>query len=299
MQPHFFSGSLAAVSLSLLAGACRPSLVELATPTGGPPEPPTTEPAAATAVPLATIQASPEFAYAVVWAQGNLEVRQPAGISSMAVASLPADQRGLGVSGAITLLGSSTWVEIFLPEGGSGWVNGWNLTEDVPAQDFCADPRPVDLANRFILALQNKDGVQLAQLASPKRGLIFRYDWWNPEVVFELGELTRFFDDPKVLNWGVNRDSGLAIEGSFGQVVLPQLEDVFTVAPAFSCNSLPAGNTAQEVVWPPEYENLNYIAFHRAAPAASSLNWRTWALGIEYVNGQPYLAVLVQYRGEI
>jgi hypothetical protein len=53
-------------------------------------------------------------------------------------------------------------------------------------------------------------------------------------------------------------------------------------------------------MWPSEYSNMNYISFHRAAPEpGSQLNWRTWALGIEYLDGQPYLALLVQYRGEI
>lgn len=299
MRKHESRGGLASLWLGLVAAACRPAFVELATPTRAAPEGQPSAPAAASAVPLTTIQPSPELSYAVVWAQEQLEVRQPAGISSMAVANLPADQRGIAVSGKTTLLGSSTWVEIYLPDGGFGWVNSWNLTEEVPAQDFCADPRPTDLANRFILAIQARNGAQLAQLASPKRGLIVRHDWWNPEVIFGSGELARLFQDRTLLNWGVNRDSGLAIEGSFDEVILPQLEDVFTVAPAFSCNSLAAGTTAQEAIWPPEYENLNYISFHREAPVAGSLNWRTWALGIEYVDGRPYLAVLVQYRGEI
>ncbi len=289
----------ATLVLGVAATACRSSLVEISVPADlrhGTPNP---QAAATTELQPPTLSAVVGFSYAVVWVEEGLAVRQPAGITSSEIASLPADQRGIGVTGQSTLLGSSTWLEIFLPEGGTGWVNSYNLTEDVGPQGFCQDPRLVDLADRFILALESKSGEQLAQLASPKRGLIIRHDWWNPEVVTELGSLSHLFQDAAELDWGINRDSGLSITGSFGEVILPQLLDVFSAAPAFGCNRLDSGSTAEAVAWPSEYTNLNFISFHRAAPSPGSLNWRTWALGIEYVDGSPYLAVLVQYRGEI
>jgi len=292
--------SLAAVLwFGLAVAACRSSLVEFGIQPAAETQTPNVAVAASREAQSPTAETPSEFRYAVVWVEQGLAVRQPAGITSSEVASLPADQRGIGVTGQSTLLGSSTWLEIFLPEGGTGWVNGYNLTEDVTPDAFCQDPRPVDLANRFILALQSENGAQLAQLASPKRGLIIRHDWWNPEVITELGSLPHLFQDGTEQDWGINRDSELSITGSFGEVILPQLRDVFVVAPSFSCNRIATGNTAEDVAWPAEYTNLNFISFHRAAPSPSSLNWRTWALGIEYVNGSPYLAVLVQYRGEI
>lgn len=292
------------LSLSLWLVACRQSMVPLPTATR---ESATLAPTAgataeATATPQPTSVTSTEYIYAVVWVPSDdpLPVRQPAGISSMAVDQLAADQRGLGVTGKLTRLGSSTWVEIFRPQGSTGWVNGWNLTEDVAPGAFCADPRVADLANRFILAVQSRNGVQLAQLASPKRGLIVRHDWWNPEVQFDLATISTLFQDPAALNWGVNRDSEQAITGSFREVILPSLDDVFSVAPEMQCNSLGVGNTAQEAEWPSEFTNLNFLSFHRPAPQpGNALNWRTWALGIEYVEGRPYLAIAIQYRGEI
>jgi hypothetical protein len=240
--------------------------------------------------------------YAVAWVPENesLTVRQPAGITSMGVANLASDQRGLTTTGQMTQMGSSTWVEINLPEGGKGWVNDWNLTEDVVGSSFCADARIPELANQFILALQERDGGKLSDLVSPKRGLIIRHDWWNPEVRFSYSSVPSIFLDPSRLAWGVNRDSELSIDGTFREVILPQLEDVFSVAPEINCSELGIGSTAQDAMWPSEYSNMNYISFHRAAPEpGSQLNWRTWALGIEYLDGQPYLALLVQYRGEI
>ena len=288
-----------ALWLGLALAGCRSSLVEFGLQPTARVETPTRAAEVPSDAETPPSEAASGLRYAVVWVEQALAVRQPAGITSSEVASLPADQRGIGVTGQSTLLGSSTWLEIFLPEGGSGWVNGYNLTEDVPAEAFCQDPRPVDLANRFILALQSESGVGLAQLASPKRGLIIRHDWWNPEVINEPGSLSHLFQDAAEQDWGINRDSGLSITGTFRDVILPQLMDVFSAAASFSCNRIATGNTGEEVSWPAEYTNLNFISFHRAPPSPSSLNWRTWALGIEYVDGYPYLAVLVQYRGEI
>jgi hypothetical protein len=59
------------------------------------------------------------------------------------------------------------------------------------------------------------------------------------------------------------------------------------------------GSSSEASEWPRQYTNLNLLSFHRAAPSALSLNWRTWAFGFEYVDGAPYVAVMVQYRGEI
>jgi hypothetical protein len=287
----------------VLLSACRQSVVPLPTPSAPPVEGSAPSPTDAPAIePEPTAIHLAEVPYAVAWVLEiePLAVRQPAGITSMAVASLASDQRGLTVTGKTTQMGSSTWVEINLPEGGKGWVNGWNITEDVLGSSFCADPRVPELANQFILAVKERDGGKLSDLVSPKRGLIVRHDWWNPEVNIGFSSVPGLFLDPSPQIWGVNRDSELTIDGTFREVMLPQLEDVFSVAPEFHCGELGVGSTAQDAIWPSEYANMNYISFHRAAPEpGSQLNWRTWALGIEYLDGVPYLALLVQYRGEI
>ncbi|MFV1860079.1 MAG: hypothetical protein ACC647_12110 [Anaerolineales bacterium] len=269
-------------------------------PEGEDSEPPPTDAPVIEAQPTSIILAQVPYAVAWVHEDEPLTVRQPAGITSMAVASLASDQRGLTATGKTTQMGSSTWVEIDLPAGGKGWINAWNLTEDVPGSSFCEDARISDLANQFIVAVQERDGGALARMVSPKHGLTIRYDWWNPEVKFSFSSVSGLFLDPSPATWGVNRDSELTIDGTFREVILPQLEDVFSIAPELNCNRLGAGSTAQDAIWPSEYSNMNYISFYRAAPEpGSQLNWRTWALGIEYLDGQPYIALLVQYRGEI
>ena len=147
-------------------------------------------------------------------------------------------------------MGSSTWAEINLPQGGKGWVNSWNLTEDVLGSSFCADARIPELANQLILAIKERDGDKFSELVSPKRGVIIRHDLWNPEVTVGFSSVPRLFLDPSSFEWGVNRDSELAINGTFSEVILPQLEDVFSVAPEYHCGELGVGSTAQDAIWP-------------------------------------------------
>jgi len=297
-REHIFAGMLL-----LATSACRQAVVPLPTPTLSKEEQSASSPTSAPAPEAQpTAPSLGQVPYAVAWAGdgGPLAVRQPAGITSMAVASLAADQRGLTATGKTTQMGSSTWVEINLPEGGKGWIREWNLTEDVPSATFCEDVRVADLANQFIVAVTERDGGKLSALVSPRRGLIIRHDWWNPEVNLGYSSVSGFFLDPTPITWGINRDSELAINGTIRDVILPQLEEVFAIAPELTCNTLGVGSTARDAMWPSDYSNVNYISFYRAAPEpGSQLNWRTWALGFEYLDGQPYLTLLVQYRGEI
>lgn len=294
------------VMSSLLIVGCSPSTVPITTVSP-------TETSQATLrvlpsiVPTATevgiIPSSPGYEYAAAWVpEGQfLEVRQPAGISSSIVESLPHDQRGILLTGQTSLLGSSTWVEIYRPSGGLGWVKRWNLTEDVSPTAFCVDHQVVQLIERFGEVLDEGDMTAFQELVSPVHGLTVRHDWWNPEVHFSGTEISNLLSrSPNEIDWGVEDASGIVIRGSFREVIHPRLLEVFAGKPEVTCNSLQSGQSGKEAIWPTEYTNINYYSFHRPAPVPGNpLNWRTWAVGIEYVEGLPYLLLLVQYRGEI
>ena len=66
------------------------------------------------------------------------------------------------------------------------------------------------------------------------------------------------------------------------------------------CDAFETGQMTRQAAWPGEYANLNYLSFYRPAPAGgNSFNWRTWAVVIEYVNGVPCLAGLIQFRPDV
>lgn len=294
-------GFLLLASLLAVSSGCTRSAVPLTlapeTSTPGP---------LSTAIPPTTTMGSlvinPTGAtYAVVWVLPGetLALRQPAGVAGAPVGSLPADARGVRLSGSSTYLGSSQWVEVASP-GATGWVNSWNLTEDVSPADFCTDARVTVLLQSFIHAVENRNGLALMDLLSARRGLIIRHDWWNPEVILPTSFIPEVFVTPTEWDWGVETSGEVPLHGTFPAVMLPLLDDVFGDDSEVTCNSLRAGTTAEPVQWPGEYTNLNFYAYYRPdRQPGTGFGWRTCAIGVEYIDGRPYVTVLVFYQGEI
>lgn len=240
--------------------------------------------------------------YAVVWvgSEETLIVRKPAGLSGIAVSELAYDQRGIKLTGSSTQLGSSTWVEIHTPAGGTGWVNSWNLTEDLLPIQYCGDTRVNSLIETFVSSVIDQDGEALSSTVHPERGLIIRHDWWNPDVIFVPDAVSGIFSDLTEIDWGVLGGSEFHIVGSFRQIMLPQMEDVFLASPEVKCNEIIAGVTNQGAIWPTELGNMNFYVFHRPSPeGGNKYDWRTLGIGIEYIDSQPYISVVIHYRGDI
>jgi hypothetical protein len=211
---------LIALTAVVALGACTRALVPIGIPA-----------APQTAIAESTLDAGgivPEgdasFSVFGVPPGGHLMVREPAGISGTVVAELPADLRNIGLTGQATPLGSSIWVEILVPSGTTGWINLWNLTEDIESQAFCQDPRVPALIDTFFAALRDRSGDSLAETISPRRGLVLRHDWWNDEIVIPLPEVPDLMQRVDEIAWGVQRGSGAPIVGSFRDRLLPELD---------------------------------------------------------------------------
>ena len=291
-------GLLFALTTAVVLGACTRALVPLGMPA---------EPQSATAIAVSTLAAGGKipqggitFSVFGVPPGGHLMVREPAGISGTVVAELPADMRPIRLTGQSTPLGSSIWVEIGVPSGTTGWINLWNLTEDVDPQAFCEDPRVPALVDTFFAALRDRSGDSLAQTVSPRRGLILRHDWWNSEIVIPLSEIPDLMQRIDEIAWGVQRGSGAPIVGSFRDRLLPELDALLAGEAQEACNQLLSADTGIPPEWPGEYARMNFLSFHQPAPdPGPKFNWRTWAVGIEYVDGVPYVAILIRYQGDL
>jgi hypothetical protein len=284
-------------SLALLSGCTR-----VLVPLGAPAAPPlTTDQAEETRLAGGNIPEGP-IVYSIfgVPAGGLLLARQPAGISGTVVAELPGDLRRVRLTGQTTVLGSSTWTEIEVPSVGTGWINLWNLTEDVAGETFCADPRVPALLDSFLAALRARSGEALAQTISPQRGLVLRHDWWNDEVVIPLNDAAELMRTTEPVAWGVQRGSGAPIVGSFRDRLLPELDTLLEATSTQACNAIQSGETGYPARWPEEYTRLNYVSYFVPAPEPGPVfNWRAWAVGVEYVDGVPYVAILIRYQGDL
>ncbi|MCJ7513273.1 MAG: SH3 domain-containing protein [Anaerolineales bacterium] len=244
---------------------------------------------------------SPLIDYGVVLvAEGDtLPVREQAGSSGVEIARLLPDQRPVRVTGRSSLLGSSVWVEIGLPGGGTGWAPAIHLTEARTSDEVCSDPRVADTLQRFLRAGEAADLGALGGAVSPWRGVAIRLDGRGGEVHIAPGELATLLASAKPIDWQTRPEAGSDTTGSFAQAILQPLAKAVQSVPAV-CGVLPAGQTAIAPAWPTEYANLNYLAFYTPAePAGSEFGWDTWAVGFDYAGGDPYVAVIIRYQGEI
>lgn len=255
-----------------------------------------------TETPLAPEKYALQREYAAVWAskEEGLNVRNQAGISAMVIEVIPWDSRKIFLTGNRSLLGSSLWLEITVNGGITGWVNSWNLSEYVPPSQFCEDPRVSDLLDSFRQSFQNPQGPSIQDHISPNRGLSIRHNWYSPDVTFSVENIDSIFSDVEEIDWGIMADSGLQVIGSLSDIIQPNLEDVFFRPSEMRCNELTWGNTAGEVIWPDELKNINFYSFYRPAEEdGNAFDWRTWAVGIEFVGDQPFIAILIHYSSEL
>jgi len=232
-----------------------------------------------------------------------LNVRSGPGVTFEIVASLNPNDHGLRTTGKIESVDNIPWRELYIDDG-VGWVSGAFLTEEKSATEVCNDPQIGVLLDEFTNVIRNKDGSSLSNLVSPIHGVTIHHNLWNPPVNLENPQkIQQIFTSDETYDWGYQDGSGDPIVGSFKDVILPRLEDVLLVNHSRHCNVLErgvaTGSTAGYVFWPYDYSSFNYIAMFRQAPQNEELDWRTWVAGIEYVDGKPYIVVLIQFYWEI
>jgi predicted small lipoprotein YifL len=177
------------------------------------------------------------------------------------------------------------------------------VVESKTPPPFCEDQRVIEFAEGFIWAIQNEDAYRLGGTITNRGGLNIRLEWWNTNVHFTKDEVVKLFDDDTSYDWGIADGSGAPVQGSFMEVVQPKLLDVVEGEYVIGCDTLDfgvaSGPSAGLVTWPDDVPARHYIAIYRPAPADQDMDWRTWVLGFEYLDGIPYISYLVQYHWEI
>jgi hypothetical protein len=163
--------------------------------------------------------------------------------------------------------------------------------------DFCADGQVTALINSFKSALQTSNGTLLASLVSPVHGMDARL-YRNGRMVNYDSEHAKFlFDSTFVVNWGTAPGSGLETRGSFHELFVPALLDVFNKNYTLTCNQIQVGGTTYQAIWPYTGENF-YSVFYPGSQGSGSLDWHTWVLGMDYTNKNPRLYAIMQFLWE-
>jgi hypothetical protein len=154
---------------------------------------------------------------------------------------------------------------------------------------FCADTRITPLIDQLKSSMNQSNGDAFSALVSPTHGVDVRLWAYASPVNFNVAGAKNIFADTTSYTWG-GGPSGIPNVGAFTDTIQPKLLEVLN-APNMEtyCDNLtkvyPLANP-----WP--YPNMYYYNLYKPATSAG-FDFRTWLVGIEYVNGQPYISALV------
>lgn len=165
------------------------------------------------------------------------------------------------------------------------------------SSNFCSDGQVTALINSFKSALQTSNGTLFASLISPVHGMDARLYRAGRVVNYDRAHAKFLFDSTFQVNWGTAPGSGLETKGSFHELLVPALLDVFNKNYTLTCNQIQVGGTTYQAAWP--YAGINfYSVYYPGSQGNGSLDWHTWMVGMTYTNGNPYLYAILQFQWE-
>ncbi len=229
--------------------------------------------------------------YAVVNVGTNdvLNIRSGAGVSYPIVGYYPPDETDVMQTGASTSADGATWVEIRRNDGLIGWVNSYYLTEYITHDAFCADSRILPLIEQIKQSMTQSNGGLLVPLVSPVHGVNMHLWAYGPGINFTQSTAANMYIDTTQHNWG-GGPSGTPDTGTFNDAVKPKYLEVFN-APNMEtyCDDLTKVFPLSKP-WP--YDNIRFYNLYKPA-SDQFFDFRTLLIGIEYINGEPYLYSMV------
>lgn len=201
-----------------------------------------------------------------------------------------------GLASSVTSASPPTATSALLPSTTVPITASQTLTQP-PAANFCVDSQVTALISNFKSALQTSNGGLLASLVSPTHGMEARLYRNGRVVTYDQAHVRFLFETTFVVDWGPAPGSGLESTGSFHDLIVPALLDVLARDYTLTCNQVQVGGTTYQASWP--YAGISfYSAYFPGTQPNGNLDWRTWLLGMHYVNGKPYLFAIMQFQWE-
>jgi len=127
-------------------------------------------------------------------------------------------------------------------------------------------------------------------LVSPLHGVDVRLWAYASPVNFNTNTAKTVFTSTDSYEWG-GGPSGGPNPGSFKDIIQPKLLEVFN-APLMEtyCDNL-TKVFPLSTPWP--YPEMRFYNLYKPASPDIFFDFRTWLIGFEYINGQPYLSAMV------
>lgn len=161
---------------------------------------------------------------------------------------------------------------------------------------FCTDPQVIAVIDSFKSSMLSEDGSLLSLLVNPVTGMDARLFRTGNVLTYSQVQAKFLFVSTYQADWGAHPASGENVTGAFHEVVVPELQKFFAQSYTLYCNELRYGGATYQPNW--AYEG-NFYALHiPGTEEFGFLDWRTWVIGIDYVNGKPYIYALTQFFWE-
>jgi hypothetical protein len=166
---------------------------------------------------------------------------------------------------------------------------------NIPA--FCNDPRGSELIASLRTAIQKKDGVLMASLVSPTLGMDVRIFRNGNVINYDVEHAKFVFETTYQADWGLHFASGEQTKGSFQEVVLPSLQQIFTGETVITCNELITGGVTYLAEW--LYPDMNFYSVHYPGiESYGGMDWQTWAVGMAPLGDNLYITALSHFVWE-
>jgi hypothetical protein len=232
--------------------------------------------------------------YAVTGIAANdvLNIRSGAGVSYPIVGSFAPEAINVMRTGPMTSADSAFWVEVQKPDGGTGWVNFAYLTEYVSHDAFCADTRIAALIEQLKGSMNQSNGDMFSGIISLRNDHGVNIHLWKnaAPINFTRATASSVFTSAEVYNWG-GGPSGQPDIGTFAQIIQPKLLDTLN-APNMEIHCDDLTNVFPLFdPWP--YHTIRFYNLRKPSTSPELLDFRTWLIGIEYINNQPYLYAMI------
>ncbi len=193
-------------------------------------------------------------------------------------------------------IASPTGLAPTLPPGATTPAPGTTNTSPTDTTSICNDPQATALIDSFKKAVLNSDGPLLSSLISPTRGMDVAFFRDGTVITYDQEHAKFLFETTFEVDWGAEPGSGAAKKGSFHDVVVPELVKAFNQPYTLHCNELKHGGATYELQWP--YRGEYYAVYFPGTEANGNMDWHTWVMGIEHVNGKPYIYALLHFFWE-
>ena len=157
---------------------------------------------------------------------------------------------------------------------------------------FCSDPRVPALIEQLKASVNQSNGDLFASLVSPVHGVNLHLWAYHSPVNFSPTTARNVFTSTEVYDWGSGPVGGTEYgRGTFLQIIQPKLLEVLNASNMETyCDNLtnvfPLSNP-----WP--YPDVRYYNLFKPATPGVDFDFRTWLIGFEYIDNQPYLHSMV------